>query len=64
MSSDDAVRHTSEPTLIRTPDQLQQSKQPDGPGAGAASDGQSDAPEASSQPAGILGQLETERAHD
>ena len=64
MSSDDAVRHASEPTLIRTPDQLQQSKRADAPAVGAVADQQSEARKASDQSRGILGQLETERAHD
>ena len=61
MPSDDAVRQTSEATLIRTPAQLQQAKRPDAPPSVEPA-----APkrEASVQDVGILGQLETERAHD
>lgn len=64
MPSDDADRQSSRLTLIRIPDQLQQAKRPDVPAPGDTVDQQRRPREASIQDAGILGQLETERAHD
>ena len=64
MPSDAAVRHTSEPTLTRIPDQLQQSKRPDAPVPVEVAEQQREPAETATQEAGILGQLETERAHD
>lgn len=65
MPSDEAARQSSHPALIRTPDQLQQAKRPDAPVMGTAHDRRQQArATAAAECAGILGQLETERAHD
>ena len=64
MPNDEVVRHTSEPAQIGTPDQPQQVKRSDGPVADGPADQQRGSFGASTQNAGILGQLEAERAHD
>jgi hypothetical protein len=64
MPNDEAVRHTSEPALIRTSDQPQQAKRAEAPVTAGPFDQQRDSSEASMQNAGILRQLQAERAHD
>lgn len=64
----DAARQSSQPARIEIPDQLQQSRRaPTSQPGGSASHAKEPARaggEASPPRQGILGQLETERAHD
>ena len=64
MPSDRAIRQPSPTAEIKTPDQLQQAKRPDAPrpDGNVARERETDA--AVPGPEGVLGQLETERAHD
>ncbi|WP_237478538.1 hypothetical protein [Lichenibacterium dinghuense] len=64
MPSDQAIRQSGQPASIRTPDQLQQAKRPDAPRPGGSADRPREPDAAQPRPEGILGQLETERAHD
>ena len=64
MPNNEAVRQFNRPTSIRTPDQLQQAKRPDAPARDDVADHWRDAREWSTQDAGIIGQLQSERAHD
>ncbi len=64
MPNGEVVRHTNEPTQIGTSDQLQQTKRSDRPVTDGPSDQQRGSYEALTKNAGILGQLEAERAHD
>ena len=60
----DAARRPSQPAPISTPDQLQQAQRPDAPRP-VGDDGHRREPvEAPPRHEGVLGQLETERAHD
>lgn len=59
MTRHDAPRTARPGAPIRTPDQVQQAKRPDAP-APTADRRPAETPE----PAGILGQLQRERAHD
>ncbi len=64
MPNDEVVRHTSEPAQIGTPDHPQQAKRAKAPVTDGPFDQQRDSFKASTQNAGILEQLEAERAHD
>jgi hypothetical protein len=63
MTCDEAARQPSHPAPIKVPDQLQQAKRPDVSQPSDGANGQRE-PRDTSQDAGILGQLRTERAHD
>jgi hypothetical protein len=63
MRHEEVARQSDRPELIRTPDQLQQTSRSDA----LRSSGTADQPlgtEEAVQESGILGQLQTERAHD
>lgn len=63
MTRDEAACQPSHPAPIKVPDQLQQAKRPDASQPDVDANGQRE-PRETSQDAGILGQLRTERAHD
>lgn len=60
MPSDEAPRQAAQAEPIRNPEQLQQAKLPDASEPREAADERREPPRC----AGVLGQLEAERAHD
>lgn len=64
MPSDGSARPVPRPAPIRTPDQLQQSRRPDAARPAEAASRPPRVAAGGRWDAGVLGQLETERAHD
>ena len=64
MPSHEAPRSIGRSASIRTPDQLQQARRPDAARSGPVAERPRQAQAAEPRGAGVLGQLETERAHD
>jgi hypothetical protein len=62
MRHEEAARQSDRAELIRTPDQLQQTKRSDAPRSSTAE--QPLGADEAVQDSGVLGQLQTERAHD
>ena len=65
MPSDEAARTAGRPEAIKNPEQLQQAKRPDVPVSSKPLQAVGERSNLATPPrAGILGQLDTERAHD